>query len=100
MKNKTINFPKLDEITEENVSEYIIELYQAIGWNRDMDLHPKHIFINKEQWLEICDAFTNTGVSGAGYTWMNYGPTVDDNIPYGKVRIESGAFTVIGENVQ
>lgn len=100
MKNKTINFPRLDEITEENVNEYILELYQSIGWKKDMDLHPKKIFINKEQWLEICDAFNNTGVSGGGYLWMNYGPTVDDNIPYGKIRIEAGAFASSGENGQ
>lgn len=91
-----VNYPKLGEINEEYNEEYIVDLYKAIGWGSGDDVDPKRIAMNKEQWLEVCKEFNKLEGFGAipGYVWMNYGPTVSEDVPYGKLKIYKGAFTL------
>lgn len=82
----------MDDITVDNYEEYLSVFYRAIGWDGKCDLKPIYISINKNRWKEICDDFNKTEKSGAGYIWMNWGPTADEDTPYDKVIIDKGAF--------
>ncbi|PGQ88326.1 hypothetical protein COA18_05195 [Priestia megaterium] len=93
MKKQKVNFPKMDDITVENYVEYLPTFYRAIGWDGQCDLNPKRISINRDRWIEICGAFNSTEESGAGFAWMNWGPTADEDTPYDKVIIHKEAFT-------
>lgn len=92
MAKKKIDFPKMKEITKENVADYMTDLYRTIGWDGKCEVNPTQICINKSRWGEICKAYSETEVSGAGLVWMNWGPTADEEVPYGKIIINSGAF--------
>ena len=89
-----VNYPKLGEITEEYNEDYIVDLYKSIGWGGGNTIDPRRIEMNKEQWLEVCKDFNKLEGFGAipGYVWMNFGPAVSKDVPYGKLNIRQGAF--------
>lgn len=87
---KLIDYPELMEITEESLEDYILGLYKKLGWSESQNIDPKKILMCEKQWLEICSEFNATEVSGAGFAWMNYGPSCDKDIPYGKIKLEKG----------
>lgn len=88
-----VDFPKVDPVAESGPENYILSLYRSLGWNGESKLDPKKILLNPEHWQDICNEFNRSsdGVT-AGLAWMNYGPSSNANIPYGKVEIEEGAF--------
>lgn len=92
-----MDYPKLDAVAETDPEEYIISLYQAIGWDRESELDPKMIHLNPEHWQDICTEFNQAGSERtSGLLWMNYGPSTRENVPYGKVEVEDGAFNLLG----
>ena len=85
-KKKVVNFPDLP-VTEENSVTFILDFYEALGWQKDIPIEPTGILINKDQWLEICASFTTVEGANNRYVWMNLGPSASESIPYGKVEI-------------
>lgn len=89
------DYPNLPPIQETNAEEYVVGLYQALGWNQESELDPQKIKINPEHWKDICDKLNQSAEGlAASYLWMNFGPSADAKVPYGKIEIEDGAFGI------
>lgn len=88
-----VDYPKSTPAGEMTAEEYVVSLYEALGWDKQSDLDPKKIIMNPDHWRDIADAL-NRSEEGrtAGFVWMNYGPSADAAVPYGKIEIEDGAF--------
>ena len=94
MKNKLMDFPKL-KITKDTVPTFIYDLYIALGWNGDDTLDPSEIKISNEQWHEVCSAMIQLRDEldyNPSYQWLNCGPAVSPDVPYGKVQVGTKAF--------
>ena len=88
-----IDYPDLQPVADSGPEGYIVELYQKLGWDRESNLDPKKIAVHPALWNEICRAFNqSSNERTAGLIWMNYGPSADGKVPYGKIEIEDGAF--------
>lgn len=90
---RTMEFPDVNLTTDGGAADYIASLYRQLGWDGGDELDPTKILINRDQWREVCTRL-NASEKGltAGYTWVNYGPSVSDRVRYGEVLIEDGAF--------
>ena len=89
--------PNTDPLAVGNAEDYLIYFYRRIGWNEQDTLDPKKIVMNEQQWQEVAAALNSLprepGEMAAGFAWMNWGPSADKRVPYGKIDVREGAFT-------
>ena len=89
--------PNTDPLAVGNAEDYLIDFYRRIGWNEQDTLDPKKIVMNEQQWQEVAAALNSLprgpGEMAAGFAWMNWGPSADKRVPYGKIDVREGAFT-------
>ena len=89
--------PNTDPLAVGNAEDYLIYFYRRIGWNEQDTLDPKKIVMNEQQWQEVAAALNSLprgpGEIAAGFAWMNWGPSADKRVPYGKIDVREGAFT-------
>ena len=71
----------------ETVEETLINLYVQLGWNRKDELDPKLYSLNPQQWKDICGTFNEMEGTAAGSLFVCYGPSADESVPYGKIKI-------------
>lgn len=89
---KMVDMPKLEDVSKENCATYILDFYEALGWDEDTYLDSALIKMNATQWMEICNQFATLGERKLGFQWIHIGPSGDTSIPYGKIGILPGAF--------
>ena len=90
-----VDYPKPTPTGEMTAEEYVVSLYEALGWDRQSDLDPKKVVMNPDHWRDVADALNRSEegrTAGFVWTWLNYGPSADAAVPYGKIEIEDGAF--------
>ena len=89
--------PNTDPLAADSAEEYLIGFYRHIGWNGQDTLDPKKIVMSERQWQEIAASLNSLprepGEMAAGFAWMNWGPSADKRVPYGKIDVREGAFT-------
>lgn len=76
--------------------DFIIKLYQELGWNLVQEVDPRKVKIHPEMWGDIADKLKEKWGLSASLTWMNLGPSVDEDNVYAlgkdEVFIGEGAF--------
>lgn len=78
----------------------IKEFYKELGWDEAIsELNPTKIKVNRKDYLKMGDDFKSNGTNndekmGLSMIWMNYGPSVDDTVKEGTVRVYKDFFTL------
>lgn len=87
---KTIKFPEFEQ--GENATESLLNFYVALGWDREQNLNPRKVVINNKQALELIDKISSEqeDKSKVNLMYLNYGPSPDQDIPYGKIKLRNG----------
>lgn len=87
---KTINFPEFEQ--GENATESLLNFYVSLGWDRQQNLNPRKVVINNKQALELIDKITSEEDDKAkvNLMYLNFGPSPDEDIQYGKIKLRSG----------
>jgi hypothetical protein len=80
-----LSFPDI----EVNDGESLLEFFKAMGWDGEVMLNPVKIKVNPKRWKEMCEGFTNLTDK---FSFMNYGPSAKDSVPYDEVHMYEGAF--------
>lgn len=86
--------------TEKALSE-IKSFYSSLGWDETTQvLNPTKIKVNREDYKKMSEDFQANGKDKDEKTrlaliFMNYGPSVGDNVKVGMIHIHNG-FTEIG----
>ena len=87
-----IDAPEVSLAPDENPAELLLHFYRALGWNGDDILDPCKIRTTDktynrlyEQMYERCPNAISVGMF-----MVNRGPSVDANIPTGKVHLLDG----------
>lgn len=90
---KTINFPEFE--IGENAVESLLNFYSALGWDREQNLNPRKVVINNKQALELIDKISSEkdDKSKVNLMYLDYGPSPDQDIPYGKIKLRNGWMT-------
>ena len=90
---RQVDFPELMPVADLGPEEYLVSLYEQLGWERGAELEPTNVTINERRWLDICGEYNKLpGKEIGGFFWMNYGPAASKDVPYGKIVIDEGAF--------
>ena len=79
----------LPPVNDCTTAEYCMALYKLAGYEKGQDamFNPARILINPEDWKRLSSSFMQTEGTAAGLFFMNYGPSTDENVPVGKIRV-------------
>jgi len=84
---------KMPEI-EFNGAESLTVFYKKLGWTGEKKVDPTKVIVNRQQNEEMIKKFMNSFPKedkiGAGFIWMNMGPSSSNDVEYGTVRLEDG----------
>jgi hypothetical protein len=90
---KTTKFPEFE--IGESAEESLLNFYVALGWDRKQPLNVRKVVINYNQAMELSEKIQSKEESqnAAGLFYLNYGPSPNEDIPYGKVKLYDGWLT-------
>lgn len=74
-----------------DAAEYLLGIYSLGGYVKGQDamFDPRKVLVNPKDWKAITETVIKKGGPTAGFFFMNYGPSTDESVPEGKVRILS-----------
>jgi len=79
-----------------NPLEYIIKLYESIGWDKKTKLEPTKILLSPKTWQQFCedigDSVEKSDKIFIMFAWVNNGPSSSSEIPDDEIWVEDGAF--------
>ena len=92
---RSVQTPVITLDESELAGDALPKFYRALGWNGEDMLDPKKIRTTKAVYERIHAIMLEkippgTDPAGVGMLMVNYGPSVDDNIPEGKVHLYKG----------
>jgi len=85
----------LPQFRGEAFEDIIVNLYKDLGWDGEKTVIPDNIIMNEDDWKELLQYVQSHSGSvdhmvGNGLRLTNYGPSGDDDIPPGHVRLLDG----------
>ena len=89
---RIVDYPQLQPVAELGPREYLISLFQKLGWDGETYVDPRKILLNGQHWRDVCQEYVSLPGLSLSFIWMSQGPSVSDDLPYGKVEIQEGAF--------
>jgi hypothetical protein len=84
-----VDAPLVTLSENEKAGEVLTKFYRALGWNGDDKLDPSKIHTTKPVFDYLYEIMYDKCPDpvGVGMAMVNIGPSVDDNIPPGKVYL-------------
>ena len=90
---KVVQAPTLRCSPDEYAGDYLLNFYKDLGWNpKTHRLDPRFVKTTRKTYDEIRDAITERSEDavGVGMLMINNGPSVNEDVKEGTVRLLNG----------